>query len=408
MRSAKQFAICTLALLLVTGCTKQKGQDVSGVSAEHQHGTTLAAPSESTKTSSTAEPAKKEYTCPMHPQIKADHPGQCPICGMTLVPIDQLDEPETTGAQENAAPAPEGHSPFTLSEQRQQMIGVQFGMAEKKPLFKEVHSAGRLAFDPELYAAQSEYVEAVRQLQRTRESPLAEVKESAQNMLDSAKLRLRVLGLSDQQIEQLGRGGKKDSNLLLPKAGENVWVYAEIFEMDLPYVHEGLSVEINSGLLPGEKLAGKIAAVDRVLNPTTRTAKARISITRIKNLRPESFVDVTIFSPMGEQVVVPFNAVLDTGKEAWVFVSDGKGRFEPRLVTIKFHVGDEVAIGKGLEGGERIVTSANFLIDSESRLKNAMVTVKEDTAGGKAATPECPKGQHWDGGMKMCMPDIGG
>jgi Cu(I)/Ag(I) efflux system membrane fusion protein len=303
---------------------------------------------------------------------------------------------------------PDGHGAFELSEARQQMIGVKWGTAEKKPLFKSIRAAGRLAFDPELYTAQTEYVEALRQLQRVKDSPIADVKHSAERMVASAKLRLKVLGLSDEQIRNIGSGDASESGLLIHKPGQDTWVYAELYEMDLPYIQPGLSAEITAGFLGGQTLAGKVVSVDRVINPATRSAKVRILIPKAKALlRPESYVDVTIHSPLGEQVTVPFDAVLDTGNQAWVFVGGPDGRFEPRLITIKFRADDEIAVGSGLVGGEKIVTSANFLVDSESRLRGALLPSGSGDEAKPKAAPSCPKGEHWDSPMAMCMPDAG-
>lgn len=293
---------------------------------------------------------------------------------------------------------PDGHAPIALSTARQQMIGVKLGIAEKKPLFKAIRAAGRLAFDPELYTAQNEYTEAIRQLERVKGSPLPDVKHSAERMVQSAKLRLKILGLPDKQIAQMGSGGPSEASLLINKPGQSVWVYADIYEMDLPNVHSGQSVEISAGFLGGSTLAGKVASVDRVISTATRTAKARILVQQAATLlRPESYVDVTILAPLGEQVTVPFDAVLDTGKQSWVFIVGENGHFIPRVIAVKFQAGDDVAIASGLSGGEKIVTSANFLIDSESRLKAVAV--------GQTSAPSCPKSQHWDVPMAMCMPD---
>ncbi|MBI4404575.1 MAG: efflux RND transporter periplasmic adaptor subunit, partial [Deltaproteobacteria bacterium] len=261
--------------------------------------------------------------------------------------------------------------------------------------------AGRLAFDPELYAAQNEYIEAIKQVESVKNSPLADVKQSAERMLDSAKLRLKILGLSDSQIKNLAAQDFNDARLLL-KTGGSAWVYAEIFEMDLPLVRSGLSAEITARFLGGQVVAGKVVSIDRIINPATRTAKARILVSDVRSLlRPESYVDVNILAPLGEQITVPFDALFDTGKQAWVFVADEQGKFEPRLVTLKFHVGSEVALASGVKEGEKIVTSANFLIDSESRLKGVLMGA-EGTADKKSA-PSCPQGQRWDEAMKMCM-----
>lgn len=391
------FSVIFMAVLGagVSSCTKKESADNKSEIA-HQH-----------------EGQKEVWTCPMHPQVRKDGPGKCPICSMDLVKVDALG---SSAADQSQAHVPEGHAMFQLSNNRIQMIGVKYGVVEKKALFKSVEAAGRVAFDPELYTAQNEYVEAIRQLERVKDAPIADVKHSAVRMVESAKLRLKILGLSDQQITKLrsSGGATTGSNLLITSPGENVWIYAEVFEMDLSSVESGQQVKISGGALESKELFGKVASVDRVINPTTRTAKVRILVPNAKALlRPEAFVNVTILSPLGEQVVVPFDAVLDSGKEAWAFVVKNDGHFEPRTVVIKHYAGDELAIGSGLEPGEKIVTSANFLVDSESRLKGVLSSQagaqdQGDGASEKPKVPECPKGQEWHEQMKHCMPKVGG
>lgn len=369
-----------------------------------------AAPKKEDSAAKAAEPKAEIWTCPMHPQIRQSGPGKCPICGMDLVRLDNL-----AGATDSsAAHLPEGHAPFALSSNRIQMIGVKYGLVTRKTLFKSIEAAGRVAFDPELYTAQNEYVEALRQLARVVATPIAEVKHSAQRMVESAKLRLKILGLSDQQIARLSDAGvNTGANLLLTAPGENVWIYAEVFEMDLASIEPGQQVKISGGSLEGKELAGSVASVDRVINPATRTAKVRVLVPNAKAfLRPEAFVNATILSPLGEQTVVPFDAILDSGKESWVFVVKADGHFEPRTVVIKHYAGEEVALGQGVAPGEKIVTSANFLIDSESRLKGVLVgQVGGSTQTGSeksksSRTPECPKGQEWHEQMKHCMAKV--
>jgi len=361
------------------------------------------------------ENKKDVWTCPMHPQIRKDGPGKCPICGMELVKLDLTNIKQ----DQSQAHAPEGHAHFNLSNNRIQMIGVKTGVVEKKSLFKSIEAPGRVAFDPELYTAQNEFIESVKQLDRVKESTLVDVKHSAERMVESAKLRLKILGLSDQQISKLrsGGGANTGSNLLISAPGENVWIYAEVFEMDLSNVEAGQKVKITGGALEAKELFGTVASVDRVINPMSRTAKVRISVPNAKMvLRPESFVNTSILSPLGEQTVVPFDAILDSGKEAWVFVFKEDGHFEPRTVVIKHYAGDEVAIGSGLEVGEKIVTSANFLVDSESRLKGVLSAqsgidtqnITDDKKEPQSpAKPQCPKGQEWHEQMKHCMDKVG-
>lgn len=372
-----------LLLMSFVSCTSQTTEDVLRKSSQ----------------ASNPQVHEKEiWTCAMHPQVKKDKPGQCPICGMNLVKV----VPDEKDPKNSVSQIPENHVAISVSPLKQQMIGVKVGVVEKKPLFKSIRAAGRLAFDPELYTAQNEFVEALKQLERVKNSALEEVRHSAERMVHSAKLRLKILGLSDQQIARTKATDSSNSNLLINKLGDQVWVYAELYEMDLPLIQPGQSAEISAGFLGGKNLVGKVASVDRVISPSTRTAKARILIKDATTLlRPESYVDVVILSPLGEQVSVPFDAVFDTGKESWVFVVDEQNRFHPQLVTVKYQAGDEVAIATGLKGGEKIVTSANFLIDSESRLK---WVAQAQTAGGQSA-PACPKDQHWDTPMSMCMPN---
>lgn len=379
-----------LLILGTSSCTKRESPKTE-VAAGHQH-----------------ETQKEVWTCPMHPQIQKAGPGKCPICGMDLVKADTL---KNTGDQSQAH-LPEGHAAFQLTNNRIQMIGVKYGVVERKTLFKSIEAAGRVAFDPELYTAQNEYVEAIRQMERVKDAPIADVRHSAERMVESAKLRLKILGLSDQQIARLRSAGPSTgSNLLLTSPGENVWIYAEVFEMDLPSIEPGQEVKISGGSLEAKELIGKVASVDRVINPATRTAKVRVLVPNAKAfLRPEAFVNATILSPLGEQTVVPFDAVLDSGKEAWVFVVKDDGHFEPRTVVVKYHAGDDVAVSSGLEPGEKIVTSANFLVDSESRLKGVLSSQAGATSSGEKSpkTPECPKGQEWHEQMKHCMPKAGG
>ncbi len=324
---------------------------------------------------------------------------------MTLVKVEKSEEKQS-GA--SGGVIPDAHAPFSLSAERSQMIGVKTGVAEKKPLFKSIRAAGRLAFDPELYTAQNEYAEALRQLERVKDSPLPDVKHSAERMVQSSKLRLKILGLSDKQIVGIGTSGSSESSLLINKPGQQVWVYADLYEMDLSNVQPGQSAEITAGFLAGKVLAGKVASVDRVINPTTRTAKARVLVQSAATLlRPESYVDVSIMAPLGEQVTVPFDAVLDTGKQSWVFVLEEDGQFMPRVVTVKFQAGEEVAIATGLSGGEKIVTSANFLIDSESRLKAVTQAAASPQTGEKPKVPSCPPGEEWHAQMGHCMKKVG-
>ncbi|MCB0385555.1 MAG: efflux RND transporter periplasmic adaptor subunit, partial [Bdellovibrionales bacterium] len=271
-----------------------------------------------------------KYVCPMHPQITSEKPGSCSICGMDLVPVEAEEdsgEPKHpdhsqhqthsedegweavgggSGDRDSKPVEPQGHTHFKLSLDKQQLIGVKLAVVKKRSLFKTIRAPGRIAFDPELYTAQSEYLEANRQWARVKDSPIEEVKRSTREMINSAKIRLQVLGLSAGQIQDLGRKGRQSEGLLLTGKGQENWIYADVFEMDLPYIKKDLSVEVTANFLQGKRLFGKVVSVDEVINPNTRTAKVRIKLKEAnENIRPESYVNVSILAPLGEHLTVP-------------------------------------------------------------------------------------------------------
>jgi RND family efflux transporter MFP subunit len=176
-----------------------------------------------------------------------------------------------------------------------------------------------------------------------------------------------------------------------------VWVDADIYQYELPWIKVGQPVTMTLDYLPGETFQGKIDYLYPYLKEATRTAKVRL---RFPNpglkLKPEMFARVKIESPVTKQaVVVPMEAVLDTGLKQHVFIALGGGRFEPREVKLGVY-GDgnnyrEVL--SGLKGGEEVVTSAQFLLDSESRFREAIQMMLPPPGApekGKAATPGAP------------------
>ena len=338
-------------------------------------------PESSTKTTS-------QYICPMHPQITSIRPGPCPICGMNLVLIEEEQEggheghdhnnerEDLKGDKNSESQTPRGHVNFKLSLRKQQMIGVKVSQVQKKKLFKSIRAPGRVAFDPELYTAQSEYLEALKQWRRVKKSPLLDVRENTRQMINSSKIRLKVLGLSESQIKALARKGSQSEGLLMSGQGEDSWIYADIYEMDLPFIKKGLSAQITANFLQGKTLPGKVISMDQVINPKTRTAKVRIQLLKQDPfIRPESYVNVTIFAPLGEHISVPLEAIMDTGRESFVFVKKGEGRFSPRRVSVILETDSEAAILGSLRPGDKVVIGGNFMLDSESRLKSVIQQV---------------------------------
>jgi len=390
-----------------------------------------------TRTSS--EAAAATYQCPMHPQIVSHAPGTCPICGMDLTPIEGAtartaaatgpgpDAPharddraatapagatgapasrkvlfyrhpmrpdvtspfpakdemgmdytpvyEDESAGEGAAAAVPGRASFRLSAERQQLIGVTRERAEVRALESVVRTVGRVAYDPQLYRSVVEYREALRARQQVHESALAEAHASADAIVRGARLRLRQQGLSDAQIAQLGTRGADPVELLLP--GDAVWVYAQVYENEAPLVAPGQTIVVTAPSQPGRTFTAKVAAVDSILDPATRTARVRALVrTPDASLRPESFVQVEIRIPLGEKLAVPRDAVLDTGSRQIAFVATDDGTFEPRSLTLGRAAGGYYEVLSGIAPGEQVVTSANFLIDSESRFRSAVAAFK--------------------------------
>jgi len=152
-----------------------------------------------------------------------------------------------------------------------------------------------------------------------------------------------------------------------------VWIWAEFYQEELAQVKPGMAVSITTSALPGEVLTGKIALVDPFINEMKRTGRVRIEVANPDfKLRPEMYVDVELAVDRGEALTVPFGAVLPTGKHHIVFVDKGGGKLEPRFIEVAGKSGDVYAVTSGLQEGERVVASANFLIDAESKVQGAL------------------------------------
>lgn len=324
-----------------------------------------------------------KYICPMHPQISSDKPGQCSICGMNLVPFEEdnheghdheSNEKKDDKSVDNQSPT--GRSAIKLSLDKEQLIGVTTVVVKKMNLFKTVRAPGRIAFDPELYTAQSEYLEAVRQWKKVKNSPLKAVKKSTSEMIRSSEVRLQVMGLTQEQIKRLAKKGRVSDSLIVgDETGENL-IYADVYEADLSNIKQGQLVSVEGSFLEGKRLKGEVVSVDQVIDPKTRTGKVRIKIEKTKaSIRPEAFVNVSISVPLGSNLAIPLESVLDTGRDLFVFVKLGEGRYEPRKITKLFETDESMAVLSGLKENEVVVSSGNFMLDSESRLNSVIKNV---------------------------------
>jgi Cu(I)/Ag(I) efflux system membrane fusion protein len=332
-----------------------------------------------------------------------------------------------------------------ITPERQQLIGVKIGTVEMKPLEKVVRTVGRVDYDekrlatisskiggwiedlyvdftgrfvqqgeplltiysPELVSTQEEYIVALRAKKDLVKSPFPEVAGSGSSLAESAKRRLKLWDISDDQIKALEESGQVKKTLtlhspfsgfVLEKAaykGMNVmpgialfkladlsvvWLYADIYEYELPFIRMGQHASIQLTYLPGETFTGTVIYIYPSLNPETRTARVRFEIPNTQGrLKPEMYANVEIKVHLGQKLAVPEGAIIDTGLRQLAIVDKGSGYFEPREVKVGSKVEGYYEVIKGLKAGERVVTSANFLIDSESKLKEAV--------GGMAGMP---------------------
>lgn len=255
-------------------------------------------------------------------------------------------------------------------------------------------------YSPELVSTQEEYLLALDARRDWSKSPISEVSEGGNLLAESARRRLKLWDISETQIRALeeSREPKKTLTLYSPFTGyvlekevnrgqfveagmrlykiadlSTVWLIADIYEYELPLIRLGQQAAVRLAYYPGEAFAGKAIYIYPYLDPQTRTAKVRFEFPNPKGkLKPEMFADVELTVRLGERLTVPEGAVIDTGTRKVVIVDRGSGYFEPREVRLGIQAGDAFEVLDGLEAGERVVTSANFLIDSESKLKEAV------------------------------------
>lgn len=318
--------------------------------------------------------AKARYQCSMHPEIVSDKPGNCPICGMRLSRVEESTPEAESPAAATAPPSGvPGHANFSLSAERQQLIGVRTTVAALRPLTRRIRAPGRIAHDPDLYNAATEYRQALEAAGSSQGGPQPEVRQRADELLRSAEIRLRQLGLSGAQLQELVRSSEALTGLIVPGHGGSAWFFLQVYQSDLGLVEPGQKVRASSQSLPGRNFTGTVMAIDTMLDPETRSVRVRARLDQVPAaLAHEVYLDAEIEVPLGMVLAVPEDAVLDTGENRIVFVRKGGRDFEPRDIRLGRSAEGWYEVLGGLSKGEEIVTSANFLIDSESRFKSAV------------------------------------
>jgi RND family efflux transporter MFP subunit len=365
------------------------------------------------------------YHCPMHPDYHSDKPGNCPICGMKLVPVFAAEKPAgPTGAIE-------------ISPEQQRLYGVQTGTATIETAVQTLRAVGKIQMDetrqvrihsrvdgwieevyadymgqsvrkgqplltlysPELLASQQEYLLALRAKDILNASTVPGVAAGNDSLIQAARRRLELLDLTEEQIEQLTRTGQplRAVPLYSPSSGyvtarnafpkqrvtpdtelytlsdlSRVWVMANVLEFEAPSLRVGQAATVTTASEASGSSPARIDNIQPALDESTRTVKVRLDLDNAGlKWKPDMFVNVEFRLGGAPGLFVPMDAVLDSGLTKTVYLDHGDGHFEPRPVETGREFNGKVEIVKGLLAGERIVISGNFLVDSESRLRAA-------------------------------------
>src|SRR6184192_4587807 len=419
------------------------------------------------------KPSNVDYwTCTMHPSVHSKDPGKCPICSMDLVPVmkkeggeasPQPQGEETKGGEKKAPsgemqgmPGMPGMKPgemkgaekpseFVVPVERQQQIGVRYAKVERKPLRHTIRAVGLIVpdktrnwqfvsrvdgyvqkldvtgpgelvdknapllsiYSPDLLTSEREFVELLRMRDQAKSK---DARDTPQRLIESAKRRLQLWNVTEQQIADLERTRKASDTLTLlspfrgvvqsvpveqgksVKVGDMlvevadlslVWMWAEFYENELSMLQAGQKIVVTAKSYPGQTFDGTIDLIDPFINETKHTAKVRIDIPNPDfKLRPGMYVNAELEMDMGEGLTIPVSAIMPTGERNVVFIDKGEGKLEPRIVQLGGKYGDVYAVNSGLKEGERVVASANFLIDAESKIQGALKDFEETPTPG--------------------------
>jgi Cu(I)/Ag(I) efflux system membrane fusion protein/cobalt-zinc-cadmium efflux system membrane fusion protein len=383
--------------------------------------------------------AVKQWRSPMDPTYVRDAPGK-DYMGHDLVPVSE---------------GGEGDGAISIDPTTVQNMGVRTEAVSRRHLVKTVRTFGLMTYEegrqfsinskidgwiekffvnqegqmikkgqplmaiysPELVAAQQEYLLALRNSRKLVASPVAEVAQSAERLLEAARTRLKYWDISDEQIAVIEKSGQTTKTLTLysPHSGvvnmkkalegmrimageellqvsdiSRIWINADIFEYELPWIKVGQTARVELPFAGGNVYTGKITYIYPYLKNETRTARARIELANPGlELKPDMYANVLIDTePVGGALAIPSNAILNSGNGQTVFVALDGGKFAPRPVTVG--ITDDsgfVQILSGLAEGDSVVVSAQFMLDSESSLREALRKMTAAPANPAALPP---------------------
>ena len=381
------------------------------------------------------------WTCSMHPQIRQDSPGDCPICGMDLVPLTSVQD-EEAGADEialseAAAGLADIRTTQVVRQRPEKKIFLQGRVQADERNISELTArfSGRIEqlhvsftgedvtrgkklatiYSPELLSAQRELIEA------------AALKENRPAIYESARMKLRLWDISDEQIDEIEKRAEVQPyfEVLAPASGtvmkrhvaagdyvvtgealfmiadlSELWLVFDAYEEDLPWISRGDNMEFSIQAFPGKQYEGEVTFVDPFINPVTRTAGVRLEINNTgRRLKPGMFAGGTLYSSADDRsdvLLIPKSAVLWTGKRSVVYVKAPEREtpvFSYREIMLGPDAGEYYIVEEGLEEGEIIATNGVFKIDASAQLEGKVSMMNPE--GGEISTG------HDHGGMDM-------
>jgi Cu(I)/Ag(I) efflux system membrane fusion protein len=384
-----------------------------------------------------AEAKKELWHCPMHPEFTSDRQQPCPICGMDLVLVDGPGAAPAAEGEVVAGRAPLALSAekrqvlgvasepvkrgagaralrtvglVAVDERRLHHVHTRFeGYVEHLHVDftgKYVKEGEPLLsiYSPELVATQQEYLLALKAQREMEKKGAPQTAAAGRGLLDAARQRLLLWDIPADELARLevsetprrtlelrsrisgyvveknvdhGQRVMPQDTLFEIADLSRLWVLADVYEHDLPSVKLGMPGEITVPSLAGRRFNGTVTYVAPTVEEKTRTVKVRLEVDNPGGvLKPDMYVDVVLKTGGASALVVPFAAVIDAGERRLVFLDRGEGRYEPREVRLGARLEGGFEVLAGLDEGDRVVTAANFLIDSESSLEAALRGLK--------------------------------